>query len=279
MGSCWAISSITLASSPLSSATRRVKLSLKSISPRMALSVMAFTSAPTPALSASSSMHSAWISVESMSKQMSRRMRRYMSSFWNEKSISISDEMRISSSCMAARSVGVPRSENSMQALTLRSGCMMLMRPVSLRMESMFSPCLAITFVAASICRAESVRPMRVRINRFLPCRSTQFSYSSSVTGAKPMFTPSSVALNSSSFMTCPEASSLMRIRMPSDSVEWMSACPISSMRASLRDSISITEAVRPGRSLPVILMSICSSFGLLCSMIRVFRAKIHHFV
>ena len=159
-----AISSITLASSPFSKATLRVKLSLKSISPRMALSVIALTSAPTPALSASSSIHSVCMSVESISKHISRRMRRYMSSFWNEKSISISDDMCISSFCIASRSSGVPRSENSMQARRLRSGCMMLIRPVRRRMESMFSPCCAITFAAASICRADSVRPISVRM-------------------------------------------------------------------------------------------------------------------
>ena len=70
---------------------------------------------------------------------------------------------------MAARSVGVPRSENSMQARTLRSGCFMLMRPVSRSIESMLSPWLVITLVAASICFAESERPMSVSMNRFLP--------------------------------------------------------------------------------------------------------------
>ena len=233
----------------------------------MALSVIAFTSAPTPARSASSSMHSVWMSVESISKQMSRRIRRYMSSRWNEKSISISEDMCISSSCMAARSVGVPRSENSMQARTLRSGCLMLMRPVSRSMESMLSPWLVMTLVAASICFAESDLPMSVSIKRFLPWPFTQFSYSSSVTGANPMFTPSSVALNSSSFITCPDAFSSMRMRMPSDSVEWMSAWPMSSILASLLARISIMDVVRPGRSLPVILISICSSFVLLVSI------------
>ena len=226
----------------------------------MALSVMARTSAPTPARSASSSIHSVCMSVESMSKQISRRMRRYMSSFWNEKSISISALMAMSSFCMVARSSGVPLSENSMQALMLRSGCIMLMRPVSRRMESMFRPCLAMIFVAASICFADSVRPIIVRIYLFFPCRLTQFSYSSSVTGEKPMFTPSSVALKSSSFITCPDAWSSMRIRMPSDKVEWMSACPMSNIFASLRARISIIEAVSPGRSLPVMRIRICSS-------------------
>ena len=142
------------------------------------------------------------MSVESISKQISRRIRRYILSFWKEKSISISEEIFISSSCMRVRSVGVPRSENSMHALRFCSGCLMLIRPVSRRMESMLSPCFVIIFVAASICFAERLRPMSVRIYRFLPCWPTHISYWSSVTGSKPICTPSSVVLNSSSFIT-----------------------------------------------------------------------------
>ena len=77
---------MTETSSPLSSATRSVKLSRKSISPRIARSVMARTCAPTPARSASSSITSVSMSVESMSKQISLRLRRKMSSRWNEMS-------------------------------------------------------------------------------------------------------------------------------------------------------------------------------------------------
>ena len=163
MGRFSAMSRITLTSSPLSSATRLVKLSLKSISPRMALSVMAFTWSPTPARMASSSIHSVWMSVESISKQMSRRMRRYMSSRWSEKSTSMSDERRISCSCISRRSID-PRSENCMHARLFCCGWRMLLLPVRRRMESMFTPWLAITFVAASICAAERVRPISVRI-------------------------------------------------------------------------------------------------------------------
>ena len=76
MGRLRAISSMTETSSPLSRATRREKLSRKSISPRMALAVIARTSSPTPARSASSSITSVSISVESMSKQIRRRLRR-----------------------------------------------------------------------------------------------------------------------------------------------------------------------------------------------------------
>ena len=161
---------------------------------------------------------------------------------------------------MRVRSVGVPRSENSMHALRFCSGCLMLIRPVSRRMESMLSPCFVIIFVAASICFAERLRPMSVRIYRFLPCWPTHISYWSSVTGSKPICTPSSVVLNSSSFITWPESSSLIRMRMPRERVEWMSAWAMSRIFASLLARISIIDAVRPGRSLPVILIRICSS-------------------
>ena len=102
------------------------------------------------------------MSVESMSKQISLLILRYMSSCWNEKSTAISCDMFISSFCMAAVSAGLPRSENSMHALTLRSGCLMLILPVRRNMESMFKPCSAIIFVVASIWRAESERPITV---------------------------------------------------------------------------------------------------------------------
>jgi len=76
IGRLRAISSMTETSSPLSSATLCEKLSRKSISPRMALAVISRTFSPTPARSASSSITSVSISVESMSKQIRRRLRR-----------------------------------------------------------------------------------------------------------------------------------------------------------------------------------------------------------
>ncbi len=75
MGSLSAISLIVETSSPFSSFTLCLKLSSKSISPCMADSVIAFTLSPTPALTASSSITSVCISVESMSKQIRRRIR------------------------------------------------------------------------------------------------------------------------------------------------------------------------------------------------------------
>ena len=151
MGRCSAMSCITLTSNPFNNATRSVKLSLKSISPRMARSVIFFTFSPTPARSASSSMHSVWMSVESISKQIKRRMRRNMSSRWKEKSMSIFEEMRIKSACICARSAGVPRSDNSRHARTFLSTALMLLRPVRRMIESMFRPCSATTSVAAAI--------------------------------------------------------------------------------------------------------------------------------
>ena len=58
--------------SPDSSATRRCRLSLKSISPRIADAVIAATSGLMPTMSAISSMHSIVISVESMSMATTR---------------------------------------------------------------------------------------------------------------------------------------------------------------------------------------------------------------
>ena len=197
-----AISFITLTSRPFSSATRSVKLCLKSISPRMARAVISFTLSPTPARIASSSMHSVCIRVESISKQIRRRILRNILSSWKEKSISIVCDSSINLPCIASRSLALPRRENSMQARAFLRGFRIERRPVSRRIESMLNPCSAITVVAASICRASRCLPMMVRIYRFFPWRFTHSSYSSSLMGAKPMFTPSSVALNSSSFIT-----------------------------------------------------------------------------
>ena len=63
-----------------------------------------------------------------------------MSSFWKEKSIPLERLMAISSFWKAALSSTVPRMENSTQARTFLSGCMMLIRPVSLLMASILSP-------------------------------------------------------------------------------------------------------------------------------------------
>ena len=91
-------------------------------------------------------------------------MRRYMLSNWNEKSISSSLDNFNSSDCMAARSFGVPRTENSMQARMFSRCSSNGIRPVRRLMASMFSPCSANTEVTACICKADSLRPNKVRI-------------------------------------------------------------------------------------------------------------------
>ena len=151
MGRFSAISCITDSSNPFSKATRSRKLSMKSISPRMARSVMAFTWSPTPARMANSSITSVSISVESISKQMRRRIRRYILSNWKEKSISSSVASFINCSCMAIRSFGVPRTENSMQARVRDSHSSSGIRPVRRLMASIFIPCSARIRVTADI--------------------------------------------------------------------------------------------------------------------------------
>ncbi len=190
MGRFSAISRITLSSSPLSRATRSRKLSQKSISPRMARSVMALTLSPTPARIASSSMTSVSISVESISKHTRRRQRRNTLSCWREMSNSFSLDIFMKCSCMAATSCGVPRTENSTQLL--ERGCSSSfsgMRPVRRCMPSMFSPCAAISAVTSAMCLALRRRPRVVMIQRFLPCRATHSSYSATVMGVKRIFT------------------------------------------------------------------------------------------
>ena len=151
MGRFSAISCITDSSNPFNKATRSRKLSMKSISPRMARSVMAFTWSPTPARMANSSITSVSISVESISKQMRRRIRRYILSNWKEKSISSSVASFINCSCMAIRSFGVPRTENSMQARVRDSHSSSGIRPVRRLMASIFMPCSARIRVTADI--------------------------------------------------------------------------------------------------------------------------------
>ena len=69
-----------VASKPFNSATRCVKLSRKSNSPRMADSVIAATSFFKPCMSAISSMHSMVISVESISITKSLKSESFLSS-------------------------------------------------------------------------------------------------------------------------------------------------------------------------------------------------------
>ena len=164
MGRFSAISCMTDSSRPFNRATRSRKLSVKSISPRIARSVMAFTSLPTPARIANSSITSVSIRVESISKQISRRIRRYILSSWKEKSISSSLASFINSSCIAIRSFGVPRTENSMQARVRESHSSNGIRPVRRLMASIFIPCSARIRVTAEIWRADNLRPSRVRI-------------------------------------------------------------------------------------------------------------------
>ena len=140
MGRFSAISCITDTSKPLSRATRSVKLSRKSISPRIARSVISFTLSPTPALMASSSITSVWISVESISKQMRRRIRRNIDSLWKEISILRSAEMRKRDSLRVSRSLGVPRIENSILAMGARASFSRGIRPVRRRILSILSP-------------------------------------------------------------------------------------------------------------------------------------------
>ena len=75
------------------------------------------------------------------------------------------------------------------------------------------------------------------------------------------MFTPNSEALKSKSRITCPEYSSAARTNKPKVNVLCMSAWPMSSTVTSYRAKIPMMEEVSPGRSSPVILISINSVF------------------
>ena len=155
-----------------------------------------------------------------MSKQISLRQRRKRVSSCIEMSNSSSCESCMKRACIAAVSLGMPRTENSTHDFD--SGCSSSpkgIRPVRRCMESIFMPCSEISAVTLAICRAVSRRPRIVIIQRSLPCIPTQFSYSSILTGEKRTFTLSSVALKSSSFMMLPETAESVFIRMPSERV------------------------------------------------------------
>ena len=70
---------------------------------------------------------------------------------WKEKSISSSVASFINCSCMAMRSFGVPRTENSMQARVRDSHSSSGIRPVRRLMASIFMPCSARIRVTADI--------------------------------------------------------------------------------------------------------------------------------
>ena len=118
-----------------------------------------------PARSASSSITSVCMSVESISKHIRRRLRRYRLSFWNEMSIPDGDSAS-KSDCRARRSssVSIPRMESSMAAFVLPPSSISGIRPLRRWMESMLSPCLYTTLVAIAMCFAVMVRPSKVTI-------------------------------------------------------------------------------------------------------------------
>ena len=128
----------------------------------MADSVMAFTWSPTPARMASSSITSVSIRVESISKQISLRIRRYILSSWKEMSISSSLERRMKSAFIFSLSAGLPRVENCTLAFGVRSFSSKGMRPVRRLMSSMFMPCWATMRETPAICLAVSLRPNMV---------------------------------------------------------------------------------------------------------------------
>ena len=187
-----AISCITDTSKPFNKAQRWRKLSQKSISPRMAASVIAFTWSPTPARIANSSITSVSIKVESISKQIRRRIRRYMLSSWKEISISSSVESFMNSAFMHSLFFGVPRTENSTLALGVRAFSSNGIRPVSRLISSIFISCSATIRETPAICLAVSLRLNIVMIYRFLPCIPTHLLYSCSVMGLKRILTSNS---------------------------------------------------------------------------------------
>ena len=140
-----------LSSSPSSRATRARKLSLKSISPRMARSVIALTCSPTPASLANSSITSASISVESISNATSLRVRRYILSCWNARSTSNTPATSSNSLRKTTESRIEPRAENSTQALLRAGGSPSGIRPDKRLMLSILRPCLDITAVTRAI--------------------------------------------------------------------------------------------------------------------------------
>ena len=68
----------------------------------------------------------------------------------------------MNSDCIPSRSRGVPRTDSSMHDFGARASTSNGIRPVSRRIESMFNPCPATTFVTAAICCALNLRPSTV---------------------------------------------------------------------------------------------------------------------
>ena len=198
------ISCCTLTSRPFNNATRRVKLSLKSISPRIADNVIAFTSSPTPARIASSSITSVWIKVESISTQIRRRFLRNISSFWNEISMPSSRDTSNSSFCSASRSGRLPRNENSMQLCRFSTGVSMFGRSLKRRILSIFNCRLATNAATLAICRAVISRASKVITYRSCSCLPTHAAYSSSLNGVNRTIISSLEQQNSTSLIISP---------------------------------------------------------------------------
>src|SRR5690554_1297498 len=81
--------------------------------------------------------------------------------------------------------------------------------------------------------------------------------------GVKRMFTSISYALNSRSFMISPELSCIDLNKMPKDRLRWMSDWPMSKINAPCFASISVSAAVSPGLSSPLMLSKMISEFSI----------------
>ena len=90
----------------------------------------------------------------------------------------------------------------------------------------------------------------------------------------KRIITPSSDALNNSSFMMLPDLSDVVRNRMPSVSDWWMLACPMSRIEASYRARISVSEEVIPGLSAPEMLICMISTWFSGCMVLISFKCR-----
>ena len=160
----------------------------------------------------------------------------------------------------ADASSGVPRNESSTQERISGSGCSRDTRPDKRVMLSMFSPWRVAIVPRPSRWRARRSRPIRVMMWRGWPWAATQRSYSKTPIGVKRACRFHSWALKRTSFTTGWDADSADRsISMPSASVSWMTAWPMSRIRTPWRARIADKSRVIPGRSGPVRLIRMIS--------------------
>ena len=233
-------SSKTDSGSPASSDTRSRSDAVKSSSPAMAAAVTLATSAAQPARSASRSITSSRMRVESTSMTISRSARRCRPPRWTATSMPCSTAARARSSRSSPGSP--PDTSSSMQV----TGCR-----ASLPMRSMLAPLAAIRPAMAVMAAGASGLPSRVTCS--CPLRGAGSPEPIVNSASRPRSPASAWTASKMAFRS---GCSSQPSSTPSTSRPRITTCSTSSTDSGCPASAPNSLEVTPGRSRPVSVMS-----------------------